>query len=282
MRESYVNKLLIVCLLSFLVAGAGCCINFGGCDKYKCERTDQLQQKLDAGSTLAVRTDFGSISVNGGDVNECVVTAHISVRAPSQEEAEQIAQQVSIELEQVDERLTVKVNKPHLGNNRSVAVSFEITVPRQTDIDCYTSYGALRLAEIEGDVKGQTSFASVTCEDIKGTIDLGTSYGSVTCRDIVSSDLKLRSSFGGINVGFSPLAPGDITADVSTSYGSIDFAVPSGFGGEVELSTSFGSIKTQLPITIAGEISRERIRGKIGDGKGSIQLKTSFGSIKIR
>jgi len=43
-----------------------------------------------------------------------------------------------------------------------------------------------------------------------------------------------------------------------------------------------GSIKTDLPITITGEVSKKKLSGTIGEGKGKLHLRTSSGSIKIR
>jgi hypothetical protein len=111
---------------------------------------------------------------------------------------------------------------------------------------------------------------------------LETSYGSVICRNIISTDIKAKSSFGGIEIFCSPVTPAQINAEVATSYGRIEFKAPPGFSGAVDLETSFGSIETKLPVTVKGRISKDRIRGTIGEGKGKLRLKTSFGGIRVK
>jgi hypothetical protein len=73
-----------------------------------------------------------------------------------------------------------------------------------------------------------------------------------------------------------------MSADVATSYGSIEFVTPPKFSGEVDLETSYGSITTDLPITVKGQLGKDKIEGAIGDGKGKLHLKTSFGAITLR
>ena len=65
-------------------------------------------------------------------------------------------------------------------------------------------------------------------------------------------------------------------------HGGIDFVAPPNFGGQVELSTSYSSIKSDLPITITGEISKKKLTGTIGEGKGKLHLQTKSGSIKVK
>jgi len=382
------------CVCSLLVIGS-CGIEIGDWSQAKYERTVQQQASLAAGSTLVAETAAGSISVAGADVTDCNVIATISARAPTEEEAQQIAEQVNVKLESVGQTLTVRAEKPHLKSNRSVSVSFKITVPKQTNAECTSSYGSIELSNLDGSAKGKTSsgsinvtdiqgpaelntsYGSVTCrnvagqsiklksssgsltaENIKGSVLLETSYGSVTCKNISDGDIKLKSSSGkitlskasfgdcdahtsygsivtdelkgdsirlhsdsgsinvttasastigvstsygrincqqitagdvtarsgsgNIDIACSQSTPAEIAAEVATSYGSIDFAAPPNFSGQVELKTSYGAIRTDLPITVAGEISKKHIQGKIGDGKGRLHLETSSGSITIR
>ncbi|MHC4457484.1 MAG: DUF4097 family beta strand repeat-containing protein [Planctomycetota bacterium] len=282
MKKDYFVKPSLSCLLCLLILLPGCYINIGGLCSAKFERTDKLSAPLSAGSTLAAETSFGSITVTGADVVDCHVIAEICVQAPTEEEAARIAEKVKIKLVPAGATLTVKVEKPKLKNNRSVGVSFNITVPKQTNIDCNTSFGSIEVGNINGSIKAETSFAAINCDNIKGPVHLKTSYGGITCRNITSADITATSSFGGIDIDCSPSSPPEINADIVTSYGGIDFTTPPAFAGKTDLQTSFGSIETDLPITVKGDLNEQRIKGTIGDGNGNLRLKTSFGSIKIR
>ena len=395
MKKKYCTVLTLgFCLCSLLIV-VGCDIQIGDWGKAKYERTIQQQAPLAPGSTVVAKTSFGSVTITGADVTDCSVVAQIRVQAPTEEEAQEIAEQVKIKLEPVGQTLTVKAEKPPKKRRRSISISYDITVPRQTNVECGSSYGAIKLSNIDGNVKGKTSSGSISAENIQGLVDLNTSYGrvnckdisgdnikvksssgainaenirgsaeldtsygSITCRDISGGDVKLKTSSGNIKLSkasctdcdvytsygsitadeltgsllklhsgsgsikvteasaetadistsygritcrqltttdltaksgsgnidiiFSDSTPAEITANVTTSYGSIDFTTPPEFTGRVELATSYGSITTDLPITITGEISKKKLTGTIGQGNGKLYLKTSSGSIRIR
>ena len=274
----------IVLALGFclLLAVSGCIVHIGNWPRAKYEKTITLKAALESGSTVVAKTSYGSITVSGADTADCIVVAEICVQAPTEEEAAEIAEKVNIQLEPAGKRLTVRADKPHVKNNRSISISYQITVPMQTNIECASSYGSIELADTSGYVKAHTSYGSIDCDSINGQIQVDTSYGSVDCREIISDELTAGSNYGNIDIEYSDLASAEIQANVSTSYGSINFTAPPGFTGQVELATSHGSIKTDLPIEVKGKISSKRIEGRIGEGNGKLSLKTSFGSIRIR
>ena len=395
------------CVCSLLVIGS-CGIQIGNWPQAKYERTVQQESSIAPGSNLVAETRAGSISVVGSDMADCNVVATIIAQAPTEEEAQELAEQVQIKLEPVGTKLTIRAEQPHLKTNRSITVSFNITVPKQTNAECTSSYGSIEAKNLDGNVKGKTSSGSINAQNIRGSVQLDTSYGSITCRNIsgqntaassssgsitaegiqgpaqlstsygsiscsgfsggdikvksssgkitlarasfgecdartsygsivcdelkgdsirlhsdsgsinvttasastigvstsygrincqqvTTSDLSAKSGSGNINIACSQSTPAEIVAEVVTSYGSIDFASPPNFAGQVDLKTSYGSISTDLPITVTGEITKKQIQGRIGPrlrgdklapaeagGKGKLHLQTSSGSIKLR
>jgi hypothetical protein len=262
------KKYSIISAISFnfclLLIVSGCVVRFGDWPRAEYEKTIKVQAPLESGSILLADTSYGSITVRGTNTTDCSVLATIRVQAPSEEEAAEIAEKVKIELKPAGRTLTVMADKPNLKNYRFISISYQITVPAQTNIECANSYG------------------SIECTNINGQIQADTSYGGINCRKIISEELNVSSSYGKIDIEYSDLAPAEIQADVSNSYGSIDFTAPPGFTGQVELSTSYGSVKTDLPITVQGKISNQRIKGNIGEGNGKLILKTSYSSISLR
>ncbi|HUT29995.1 MAG TPA: DUF4097 family beta strand repeat-containing protein [Sedimentisphaerales bacterium] len=271
--------LLSLCPVTGMV---GCCINMGSCPQARYERTEELTASMAELDAVDVETAFGSITVVGGDVAECRIKAEIFAKAPSDEEAKQLAQEARVKTEAVGGTLRIFVEKPRLGKNRCIGASFELMVPKQTGLECRTSYGSIKIRDIRGNIRARTSFSSIKTEDTQGAVDLDTSYGSVTCRNITSTDIKAESSFGNIEICCSPATPAQIHADIKTSYGGVEFEAPDRFTGAVDLETSFGCIETNLPVMVKGYISKDRIRGAIGEGNGRLHLKTSFGSIRLK
>ena len=176
----------------------GCYINAGSWSQPHYERTVELQHPMADGSTLAVSTASGSIDVTGQAVNEAQVVATIRGQAPTEEEAQELAEQTEIRFEPSGERLAIKADTPRLGHNRSVSVSYVITVPRQTSIDCGSASGAIKATNLQGSVRADTASGSVTCEAVGGgEVRMGTASGSVRLSDAADlSSCEIKSSSG--------------------------------------------------------------------------------------
>ncbi|MHC4204443.1 MAG: DUF4097 family beta strand repeat-containing protein [Planctomycetota bacterium] len=268
----------ISCCLCLLVIISGCDIQIGGWGQAKYEKTIQRQAPISSGSKLYVETSFGSITITGGDVTECSVIAEICGRAPTEEEAQLLAEQVKIELETVGSTLTVKADKPSSRNNRSVSISYDITIPQQTSIECSSSYGAIEIANIKGQTSGKTSSGSIDAKNIEGPTNLDTSYGSVNCRNITGDNITLKSSSGSIT---AEIIKG--SAQLTTSYGSITCKDMS--EGDLKLKTSSGKIRLSNASfgdcdahTSYGSIVSNDLNGKsikLHSGSGSINLTNS-------
>jgi DUF4097 and DUF4098 domain-containing protein YvlB len=285
----------ISCCLCLLIMISGCDIQIGGWGQAKYERTIQRQAPLNPGSSLYVDTSAGSIIITGGDVTECSVIAEICGRAPTEEEAQLLAEQVTIELETVENTLTVKADKPQTRNNRSVSISYDITVPKQTNIECASSYGAIEIANIKGQTSGKTSSGSVKAKNIDGPTNLDTSYGSINCRNITGDNIIVKSSSGSITAEIIK-GPTQLT----TSYGSITCTDMS--DGDLKLKTSSGKIRISNASfgncdvhTSYGSIVSNELEGKsikLHSGNGNINvtessadttnLSTSYGRITCR
>jgi len=287
MNKPNTQRILLNLFMSIITLTViGCNINIGGCccggPNAKFSRTEDHAISANGISTVDVDTCFGAVTVTGAETETCHIEAELTARAPSEEEAKQVAEQTEIKIETVSGTLKIFIEKPYLKNNRSVGVSFDIIVPKSLATKVHTSFGSVKLSDLYSSVNADTSFGSISCSNVTGSVDLKTSYGSIICKNIESENLKAHTSFGGVDIECSDQTGPELIADVSTSYGGIEFKAPAGFSGAVDARTSFGSIKTLLPITVSGEIGKDSLSGTVGTGKGRLVLKTSFGSIKIK
>ena len=282
MKRRIVSLLLIVSFIGIIVVVSSCCVcwNWGGQERY--ERTENLSAPMTGLERLSADTSFGDVKINGADTADCSVAAKITGNAPTTEEAKQLAEQTQIKLEPDGKTLVIRAAKPHLKNNRSIGVAYDITIPTKTCVNCKTSFGDIKLINIGGDIDSHTSFGDVDIEKISGKILLDTSYGDVDCKQIVSPDFSAKTSFGKIDIEFSDACPVDLKAKIETSYGDVKVGLPSSFAGRVSAETSFGKIETDLPILVKGAFGKDHLTGTVGQGAGSLDLKTSFGSVKIK
>ncbi len=244
-------------------------------------RTIYLSAPLPPGSGFETKTHNGYIIITGADVTDCNITAEITARAMTEEDARELAEQTNVVFEQGMNKLTAKIVKPLNMFNRSVGVNLKITVPNQTDLELTTHNGRVEISNITGKVDGTTHNGKMTIENVSGDIELLTHNGHITCRE-VSGNTKLRTHNGGIDVYYSETAPPVCDVSLITHNGSIELESPPNFSAEVNASTHNGSINTDLPITVKGKVSKRRLTGTISTGEGKLHLETHNGSIKIK
>ncbi len=269
MIRHYLTKAYLacsLCLLVLFVGCVGCDINFGdfgGFGGVEFERTEELAAPIAARATLTAETGVGSITVNGGDVTECSVTATIMAKAPTQEKANELAQAVKIKLEVEGDDLRLHVEKPAKQRRYSVGVTFDITIPSQVNLHLESDVGDIEVTNINGAIYAATDVGEITCTEVEGDVELEVDVGDVTAeyRDGGESTFSAR---------------------LETDVGRIRFAGPANLSARVDASTNVGSIETRLPLTVTGQIGKS-VQGTVGKGeaKATVRLRTNVGSIEI-
>ena len=247
-------------LLAFVV---GCDIHIGDFGGVEFERTEQLSAPIAAGATLTAETQVGSITVLGSDTTECSVTATITAKAPTQEEAEKLAHKVKIKLEPEGNDLRLHVEKPEKKRRRSIKVSFDITIPVETSLQLESNVGQIEVSNIAGAIRATTNVGEINCTEAASDVDLETNVGEVI-------------------VAYSDTAESTFDARLETNVGDISFAGPPELSAKVNASTNIGPIETRLPLTVTGKIEKS-VHGTIGKGeaKATVRLRTNVGSIEI-
>jgi len=257
-KHLLINSYLAVCLCALTV--------FSGCGdsnyRAKYARTVSMSVPVGQAAELCVETAVGSITVTGADVADCNITAEITVKAETQDEARKLAGQVRIEAKPFGDKLSVKVSKPAELKKRSLEVKFKIVAPRQLKLDCSINVG------------------SVNVSDMNDRIKVSGNVGSVFCRRVVG-DIDVTSNVGSVEVDYAEAAAAACNATITTDVGSIEFTAPAQLSAQVNASTSVGSVKTYKPITVVGKVGKS-ITGTIGAGEGKVRLETNVGSIHIK
>ena len=265
MKNRYFRNMLTGCLLvCMLIVLAGCDIRIDGVNVGKAEYklTEQLSAPAKPGGKLEVATEVGSIDITGSETDQCNVTAVITAKAPSEEEAQELAEKVKISLETTGDKIIVKIQKPSKKSNCSIGISYDISVPNQTGLHVSSNVGNIDIAHITGDVKASTNVGNVTCSSFAGDIDG-------------------RTNVGNVSVKYTATAGPAPDVRLETNVGEASFVGPAELSATVDASTQIGSISTSKPLTVTGKINKS-VHGTIGDGKGRVKMLTNIGSITIQ
>jgi len=295
MARRNLRKSIAVSLCALSFAMAGCVIRSGGWGQAKYEKTTSQQAPLGTNTAIDVESRFGSITITGAEANEFSVAATITGHAPTEEEAQELAEKTQIRLDSSGNTLRVRADTPTTGNNRSVSVSYTITAPKRINAKCESAYGSLHVAGIEGTVSGKSDNGSIKVESIQGSVSVRTSYGSITCTNVTGQMIDLQSNNGSITVA-------DVKgpAKVETSYGSItcenfsdgDFHLRSnngritmrhGSAGECDASSSYGAVVCSDFKGQTLKLSSDNGSLEVADANAqTLGLSTSYGAVKAR
>lgn len=233
-----------------------------GDDRYKhCEvREDSLRAP---GGTLRVDPGVnGGVSVRGWDADSLYVRARIQTNGATQDEAVALAREIKI----VIDGATIRAVGPEgrLGRHRGWSVSFEVYVPRHTDLALETVNGPVAVREVTG------------------RMDLEAQNGPVVLRG-VGGAVRARVENGPLTVVLTGARWDGSGLDAETINGPVDLVVPEGYSAQLETGTVNGpmSIDFPLTVTIQGRVSR-RINSTLGAGGVLVRVVTTNGPLSIR
>ncbi|MHC4553271.1 MAG: DUF4097 family beta strand repeat-containing protein [Planctomycetota bacterium] len=279
------------------VSLTGCSFQSGG-NQVKHERTVELSEALETDKFFSAQTFNGAITVTENTTNTCDITATITARAATAEEAQLLAEATSIELEQTPDGLKTVINRPKKKNRESLSVKLDVRVPSQTALSLRTSNGAITINSMQKNVNATTSNGRIEVSNVTGNVtantsngridirqsdaekfDLHTSNGKICC-EAIAGNIQASTSNGAIHIKYGSEAKQDTNINLHTSNGSITVNTPDNYSAKVDASTSNSKIHCNIPITVKGSLGKH-IKGTIGSGEGQLTLKTSNGSITI-
>lgn len=214
-------------------------------------------------------TDLGAISctsrngslrvigVPGADA--ITIHAELSVRADSQQEAEQLLQLLGIDIERRGDELCIAgITDPALSWQHAPQFSFRLETPPGLPV---------RLETHNGDVKVQGLAAAVRARTHNGSIEVATSGAQV---ELATHNGSIEASFDG---------DGPLTGSVESYNGSIEV----GMGrrsAAIEASSHNGSVVAARGHEARGGRSSKTIVA--GSGGGAMTVVTHNGTVKVR
>lgn len=276
-------------------------------------QADVVSREFDVrdGGLLEIETDRGKIDVRTGSSGRVSVEV---VRDGSRGEL------LEVQFDQNAERIRVKGEWPRgedgwgWGGGNRARIEFNVTVPRNFNLDLSTSGGSISVDDLDGTLKADTSGGSLDFGVIQGEVNGHTSGGSIKLAG-GGSDVDINTSGGSIRVGpvqgsvNARTSGGSIkiaevvgAVDASTSGGSVEARMTAQPAQDCNLSTSGGSVVLYLADGIAVDINatsssggvrsdfpidgqtraKRSLRGSLNGGGPEVRLHTSGGGIRIR
>jgi len=238
------------------------------------EGSFQQSLKVNGPVTLDIATGSGNINVRTGGSDTVEVTGHIRVSewlGNGEEKVRRLEKNPPIQQ---------SGNTIHIGHiqewdlRRNVSISYEVTVPTQTDLKSHSGSGdqqvdgvkgpvevdsgsgGLKLRSIGDTVRAETGSGIIEIDHVKGNVRARTGSGSIHATDIGGG---FEANSGSGHISLEQVAPGAVR--VETGSGGMELR---GVRGSLEARAGSGGIRAE------------------GDPSGGWMVHSGSGSIHLR
>jgi len=244
------------------------------------------------GGKLVVEADRGSIEVTAKSEETVDIQVFRKVTRATAAKAQEVfaAHEVTFQQEGNQVFVRAKYNKDWSGWRLwgpNLQVRYEITVPKQFNVDLKTAGGGITVSDLTGDARAQTAGGSIKLGAIDGQVWAHTAGGNIHVASATKA-VEVETAGGGIQIG---QAGGSVTAE--TAGGSItitkarDQIRAKTAGGGIHIEDAGAAVKAE---TAGGNITIKKAVGKVaahtaaggievGEAASAIDASTSGGSI---
>jgi DUF4097 and DUF4098 domain-containing protein YvlB len=151
---------------------------------------------------------------------------------------------------------------PTLRKDYQWDVSYEVFVPKRSDVSLETHNGGISISDVQGRIDFTALNGGVVLRRVGGTVRGNTTNGGL----VIDLD-------GDRWVGEE--------LDVKTTNGGIVMNVPENYSAHLVTGTVNGGLSIDFPVTVQGQISRQ-LAVNLGGGGPTIRAMTTNGGVKVR
>jgi hypothetical protein len=203
----------------------------------------------------------GGVSVKGENRSDVLVRACVQAWGDSEADAKSRLSGIRIE--------TGSVVKAESSSDEQWSVSFEILVPRNTNLNLTAHNGGISIKSVDGNIEFATTNGGVNLSDLSGTV-------------------KGRTTNGGVNVSLTGNSWKGSGLEVVTTNGGVNLTVPENYAAQFETGTTNGGFKSDVAaLTVQTENETggwqrsKRVVASMNGGGAPIKVVTTNGGIRI-
>jgi DUF4097 and DUF4098 domain-containing protein YvlB len=200
----------------------------------------------------------GGITVRGWDRNEVLVRAKIQTWAESDAEARRLASAIRIRTDGG----RVAADETEMERRSGWSVSYDVYVPRRSDLDLRTHNGGIQVDGVQGRIDVEALNGGVSVRNVQGDLRGGTTNGGVAL--YLDGDRWVGEG-----------------VDLETTNGGVTIHVPDRYNARLETGTVNGGMHIDFPVTVQGMVGR-RLTTTLGSGGPLIRVRTTNGGVTLR
>ncbi len=265
-KSFYIFILAIICLSSSVIAQEKSgdydfCANNNWYNSKKVSANDLREINVSPTNLLEVDgKKNGGIKVIGENRADILIRACVQAWGNSESEAQNLVKSVRIE--------TGSIIQASNTIDENWSVSYQILVPRSTNLKLTANNGGISIASVEGNLEFATKNGGVSVKNVGGNV-------------------RGRTQNGGVKVSLSGNAFSGSGLDIETKNGGVKLELPSNYAANIEAGTvngGFSSDFAELKIEKDegyGWVRNQRINAALNGGGASVRVVTTNGGVKI-
>ena len=199
----------------------------------------------------------GGISIKGENRSDVLIRACVQTWGDSESEVRSIAQNIKIQNGSI-------VQAENSVNEKNWSVSYQILVPRNTNLKLTANNGGISIGNVEGNMDFETRNGGISVKEVAGNV-------------------KGRTKNGGVNAKLDGKSWKGAGLDLETTNGGINLTLPENFAAHLETGTVNGGFNSDLELTVKLKDFRRgvNINTDINGGGAPVRVVTTNGGVRI-
>lgn len=238
-----------------------CSNNWSNGDKVS--GSDLREMTVSGGSLTVDGKRNGGISVKGENRSDILIRACVQTWGNSEEEAKSLAKNIRIETGGT-------IRAEGMDEEKNWSVSYQISVPRNTNLKLTTLNGGIGVSDVEG------------------TIEFDAKNGGIHLSNL-AGDVKGRTTNGGLHIELAGNTWKGNGLDVETTNGGVHLAMSENYAARFETRTVNGGFKSDIAgLTVEKEKDENGYRKQgvniskdLNGGGALVRVVTTNGGVKI-
>jgi len=262
---------------------------------------------------ISINNQFGEVKIITWGKSEVKVDVTITAKASSDERAQNILDNISIEDNKSGEGVSFKTTigkqewkgdrKNNKNESQGMEINYEVSMPAASPLILENQFGKSFVPDMNGPVEITQKFGELVAGNLANVKELHVEFGSVVvesitnCRVVIKfSKAEIKKMSGAIKGTFEYCDKVRLSLNNNVSeftlnnqFSKIEVAVPGGFNGDFDIHSNFGEFHNDTQLAIKetkdeddhGPRFDKDYSGKSGSGACKVKIKSSFGTVKF-
>ena len=274
------------------------------------KKTYSKSYNITSKDKLTLENSFGEMKLITWEKNEIKVDVTITAKGGTEEKAQQILDNISIEDGKNNNGVFFKTKTNDKKNwkkddkgykDEGMHIDYVVYLPSSNPLDVQNSFGPMIVPDYNGEASISSKFGSLTAGKISNAKLVSVEFGHGEIESINNGKLSIQFSratikklSGSVKAEFQHSSGIKLIVDngirdltITNSFSTLYLDVNKNLGASFDLYTNFGSITNQTAFGIEEEKKSDeskgpkfdhRYSGKSGNGNAVIKLKSEFGN----